>query len=241
MGAKACVWGVIFVVNFKGSWEWRIQMKQFIDEKCSKMLMNLQMFGDGDGAGSSNGGEVGSNEGDEPISFKNQSEFDSAVDKRMSKALETAQSKWEKDTQERIDKARNDGLTEGQRMAQMSEDERKQAEQAQQEEAAAKREAALVSRELRLEALEELTKRDLPKELVDAVVLTAADACKNSIEAIEKSFNTAVEQGVKKALAVSAQGVTPHNNGGSTTKEVGSYGKSLAEKNGVKKTESNYF
>lgn len=208
-------------------------MKEFIE---SKYRMNLQLFGEeGDGNEPDNGNnsEPGT---DEPVTFASQSDFDSAVDKRMNKALETAQSNWEKTAQERINKAKQEGLTEGQKLAQMTEEERKKAK----EDDFEKRQADITRRELRLSALEELENRKLPTGLVDAIKLDDSDSCKTSIDAVEEAFRAEVEKAVNGRLASSANNTKPGAGSGAKT-EKGSYGKELGEKFGTKKTESNYF
>lgn len=212
-------------------------MKEFITKRCEQKLLelNLQMFA-GDGEGGS--GEPGATPpaATEPISFANQSELDSFVDKRIAKSLETAQAKWKTEQQEALEAAK----TEAARMAQMSAEEKAQLEEKQKQEAEAERLANITRRELRLEAFEELTERDLPKELIDAVVLTDADACMKSIDSIEKAFRAAVEEGVKQRLANSAQPPVFGNNGSGGGNEKGSLGKRLAQQN-QQKTESKFF
>ncbi|MGX7195163.1 DUF4355 domain-containing protein [Enterococcus olivae] len=194
-----------------------------------KLKLNLQLF-TGDGG---DGGEGGS---DQPITFGSQAELDSMIDKRTAKALETAHAKWK----EQAEKERQEALTEGQRMAQMSEAERKEEEARKQSEAEAKREADLTSRELRLTALEELATRELPKELIGAVVTTNADDCKKSIEAIETAFRSAVEAGVNERLKSSVD-IPAGSGGGNGKPEKGSIGKRLAQQHAQETKESNFF
>ncbi|WP_312541415.1 DUF4355 domain-containing protein [Enterococcus sp.] len=216
----------------------KLLMNRFVGQLCGNRLMKmrLQFFADG---GEGNGSE-GEQDGDlsddsKPISFANQSEFDSFMDKRVSKAIETAQAKWEKAEAEKIEKAKS----EGERLAKLSAEQREKEEQRKKEEADSKREQDLTKRELRLQALEELTERKLPQSLIDAVVLTDADACANSIETIEKVFRDAVEVGVNERLARSAE--TPKFGNVSKDSKIGEIGTKLAEQKYGKKTESKFF
>ena len=196
-----------------------------------KLKLNLQLFAEGDGEGGQEGQGT-----EQPITFASQADFDSAVDKRTAKALETAQAKWQAQLEEEREKA----MTEGQRMAQMTEEERKKEQAEKEAKANAQREADLTRRELRLTALEELTTRNLPKELIEAVVLTDAEQCTSSIVAIETAFRTAVEAGVNERLKNSAS--APHvgaENGGQT--EKGSIGKRIAQQNTQTEQKSNFF
>ena len=127
------------------------------------LKLNLQLFAEGgEGGSGAQGGGNGAGEGDEgqaPISFANQSEFDSVVDKRISKALETAQSKWQTESDKRVAEAKS----EGEKLAKLNEDQRAELEKQQQDEALAQREADITRRELRaqfcsiLENIRELT------------------------------------------------------------------------------------
>lgn len=181
-------------------------------------------------------GGSGGEGGDEVITFANQSELDSAIDKRTEKALATAREKWEKDAKERETQA----LTEGQRLAQLSEEERRKEAENKRNDSIAKKEADLTRRELRFTALEELTTRELPTELIEAVVLTNAEDCTNSIVAIEKAFRSAVEAGVNDRLARSAANA-PGQGGSSQGNDPGALGKRLANANKQQTKQSKFF
>lgn len=175
------------------------------------MKMNLQLFAEGDGNGDGSGS--GDGDGAEPISFASQSELDSFIDKRLSKSLETAKSKWESEANKRIE----DAKSEAERLAALSAEE-KAAEEARAKNAEdEKRLADITRRELRLEALEILAEKELPKELIETIVLTDSDACKASIEAVEKVFRSAVEETVNKRLASSADNPARNNGGAAST------------------------
>lgn len=83
-------------------------MNSFVTSLTRKplMKMELQYFADGsgDGADGSGSGEGSSGGEDKPISFANQSEFDSVVDKRITKAIETAQVKWQTESENALRK-----------------------------------------------------------------------------------------------------------------------------------------
>lgn len=199
----------------------------------NKIAWNLQRFADGDGDGSADGGESGTSatEGsedgkeNEPLKLT-QSELDSRVGKAVDTALKNARSKWESESQEKIEEAKN----EAEKLAKMNEEQRIAHEKKKEEKALAKREADITRRELRAQSLEQLAERELPKELIDVVVLTDADACSKSVDAIEKSFRSAVEAGVNKRLASSAD-VPGGGSNGSTSQNTG---KSYAEKKNKK-------
>ncbi|HFE9851443.1 TPA: DUF4355 domain-containing protein [Enterococcus faecalis] len=175
------------------------KMQRFVRSLCEESLikMNLQLFaedGEGDDDGSNGEGD------DKVISFKNQSELDTWYDKKLSKSLETAKAAWAKEEEERVKTVK----TEAERLAALSAEEKAQEQERLKKEEEEKRLAEITRRELRLEALEILEDKELPKELIDAVVLTDTDACKASIDGMEKAFRAAVESAVNKRLAASA-------------------------------------
>jgi hypothetical protein len=72
------------------------------------------------------------------------------------------------------------------------------------EDALAKREAEVARKELRATALELLAEKQLPAGLADILDYADADACKASIEAVDKAFRDMVKAEVDKRLAASA-------------------------------------
>lgn len=172
--------------------------------------MNLQMFAEG-ADGGTDGAEAGAGEGAaQAISFATQAELDSALDKHANKALETAKAKWALESQQAIERAKS----EAEKMASLTAEQKAEAIKQKEADTLATREADITRRELRAQSLEILAERELPKELVEVVVLTDAEACTTSINAIEKAFRSAVESGVNKRLASSATDV---NTGGKAT------------------------
>lgn len=223
-------------------------MKEFIEKMASQQVLkfNLQLFtegGDGGSDGSSDTGApsgTGSNpngDGPKPISFASQAELDSALDKHASKALATAEAKWKAESQQAIEAAKS----EAEKMANMTAEQQAEAKRQKDAEELASREADITRRELRAQSLEQLAEKELPKELIDVVVLTDAESCSKSIEAVEKAFRSAVEAGVNKRLAASAVDL-PGGNKGSGAAGKESIGKRLAQNNTASKPKSNpYF
>lgn len=221
-------------------------MKAFIDQLESQKLMklNLQLFTEGGDGGSDGdpgtGGDGGSGAGGEdskPITFASQAELDSAIDKHSAKALATAKAKWEAEAQAKIEAAK----TEAEKMANMTAEQQAEAKRQKEAEELASREADITRRELRAQSLEQLAEKELPKELIDVVVLTDAEACSKSIEAVEKAFRSAVEAGVNKRLAASATNL-PGGSGGAGTGGKESIGKRLAQSSTAGKPKTNpYF
>lgn len=166
-----------------------------------KLKLNLQMFAEPEGEGQNDEGNNGEGQEQEsqPIEFKSRSELDAYMDKHAEKALKTAREKWERESKLREEKVR----TEAERLAQMTEKERQEALEAEREQQLADREAELNRRELKANSLLELSERKLPTELIDVVVLTDADACKKSIDALDSAFKKAVDSAVDERLKTS--------------------------------------
>lgn len=178
--------------------------KTFALCKCA-IPMNLQIFADGDGGGSGdpgNGGGSGDGDqgtGDEPLSFDdflkgegNQAEFDRRVNKAIKTAVQKAQEKWEALT--------SDKLSEAEKLAKMTKDEKTQYMQQKKEKELAAREAALVRGELMAEAKSTLAGEGLPLELAEVLDYADADSCKKSMETVKAAFQRAVEAAVEEKL-----------------------------------------
>lgn len=166
--------------------------------------MNIQFFAEGDGGGaggdSGNGGESGNTgeEGKLP-SFDdflkgegNQAEFDRRVNKAIETAVKNAQEKWRIMT--------DDKVSEAEKLAKMTAAEKAEYLQNKKTKELADREASITRRELMAEAKNTLTEKKLPAGLADILNYADADSCKASIEAVEKAFQSAVQDAVNERL-----------------------------------------
>lgn len=139
---------------------------------------------------------------DDQLTFTPQ-EFDSEVDKRIAKALETAKSKWNEEKQDEINRA--------EQLAKMSAEERKEAEDKAKAESLEKREKELNMREYRYEAKHQLEENGLPNSFVDMVLSDDPATTKNNITAVRSEFDKAIEVAVTERL----KGKTPQVGGAS--------------------------
>lgn len=163
--------------------------------------MNLQLFadnGDGDPEGGSNGGGTGS-EGSKGMSFddflkegSNQSEFDRRTQKAIQTALTKEKEKWQAMT--------DDKLSEAEKLAKMTKEEKAQYMQQKKEKELSDREAAITKKELMAEAKNTLAGKNLPQELAEVLNYADADSCNKSITAVEKAFQKAVQTAVEERL-----------------------------------------
>jgi hypothetical protein len=154
----------------------------------------------GAGAGAGEGGDKGA--GKVTFTPEQQAEVDRILGERLGKA----QSKWEKDMQSKLDEAK----TEAEKLAKMNADQKAEYEKQKREEGLTQREMEITRRELRATALETLAEKGLPKGLADIINYADAESTKTSIEAVEKAFRQAVEDGVNDRL----KGEPPKNGGG---------------------------
>ena len=170
-----------------------------------KVPMNLQLFaegGDGAGAGEGNGGGSGEGtggEGDNPPSFddflktgSNQAEFDRRVQKAVNTAVTKAQEKWQA--------LADDKLSEAEKLAKMTKEEKAQYMQQKREKELTDREAAITRKELMAEAKNNLASDGLPQELAEVLDYSDADTCKKSMEKVKEVFQRAVETAVEEKL-----------------------------------------
>lgn len=171
-----------------------------------RIPLKLQFFaegGEGDGAGAGgNGGGTGGEGGaggGEHMSFDdflkgegNQAEFDRRVQKAVKTAVTNAQEKWQALT--------DDKLSEAEKLAKMTKEEKAQYMQQKKEKELSDREAAITRKELMAEAKNTLAEKKLPAGLADVLNYADAESCNNSIAAVEKAFQSAVQSAVEERL-----------------------------------------
>ena len=184
-------------------------MRNRIVKAFCKVPMNLQLFAEGgDGAGADGGNGGGSGEGaggeggaggDTPPSFDdflktggNQAEFDRRVQKAVNTAVTKAQEKWQA--------LADDKLSEAEKLAKMTKEDKAQYMQQKREKELTDREAAITRKELMAEAKNTLASDGLPQELAEVLNYSDADTCKKSMEKVKEVFQRAVETAVEEKL-----------------------------------------
>lgn len=184
-------------------------MRNRVVKAFCKVPMNLQLFAEGgDGAGADGGNGGGSGEGaggeggaggDTPPSFDdflktggNQAEFDRRVQKAVNTAVTKAQEKWQA--------LADDKLSEAEKLAKMTKEEKAQYMQQKKEKELTDREAAITRKELMAEAKNTLASDGLPQELAEVLDYSDADTCKKSMEKVKEVFQKAVETAVEEKL-----------------------------------------
>lgn len=158
--------------------------------------LNIQLFADdgsgndsgndndqgNDGQGNDSQGNDGQT-GQETKTFT-QEELDRIVQGRIAKERKS----WEKQLEEQ--------QTEAQKLEKMSEKEKKKYQEEKRIKDLDDREAAITRRELTAQAKVQLADKGIPTELAEILNFTDAESCKNSIEIVEKAFQSAVEKGI---------------------------------------------
>ena len=170
-----------------------------------RLPLDLQFFADGDGGGTDDGDGGGSEgEGAETgdnhlLSFDdflkeqgNQAEFDRRVQKAVTTAVSNAQKKWEALT--------DDKLSEAEKLAKMTKEEKAKYMQQKKEKELNDREMEITRKELMAEAKNTLAGKKLPVGLAEVLDYSNADACNKSIDAVEKAFQEAVKSAVEEHL-----------------------------------------
>ena len=125
-----------------------------------------------------------------------QKDLDAIIDKRLARERKEAET--------RIKEA----VTEAQKLAKMSADERLEHERAERDKALKDRESEITKRELRAEAKSQLSDKGMPVELAEVLPYTDAETTNQALEAVEKVFRLAVEKGVNERLKGAAPKVS---------------------------------
>lgn len=158
--------------------------------------LDIQLFADdnsGDGSGNDDDQGTGqdnqdSGEGGQETKTFTQEELDRIVQGRIAKERKS----WEKQLEEQ--------QTEAQKLEKMSEKEKKKYQEEKRIKDLDDREAAITRRELTAQAKVQLADKGIPTELAEILILTDAESCKNSIEIVEKAFQTAVQRAVEERI-----------------------------------------
>lgn len=129
-------------------------------------------------------------------------ELQSMIDKRVSQALATQKQK----------------LEEANKLANMSAEERREAEYQEKIKALEEREAKLARAELMTELTKQLSEKNLPVESANFLIGKDADATSANLKAFEKMFNKAVSAQVAQQLGGNAPQAST-NETGAITKE----------------------
>lgn len=167
------------------------------NKEMRRLPVNLQFFAEGDGAGAEGGDGSGAGGEhvqtfDEILAAGYQAEFDRRVQKAVNTAVTNAQEKWRVMT--------DDKVSEAEKLAKMTAQEKQEYQQKKKEAELEARERTLVTNELKATAKNTLAEKKLPLELAEVLNYADAESCNQSITAIEKAFQASVESAVNERL-----------------------------------------
>lgn len=175
---------------------------------------NLQLFAEGDSA-AAGAGEAAADQG---AADENGEKM--IPQSKVEEIINAHFAKLKRDAEKQAEQARKEGVTEGEKLASMSAEERFKAQQEKaesdfkaREDALKQREAEIMRKELRAQALETLAEKGLPSTLADILTYTDADACNASIATVEKAFRDTVKAEIDKRLAASSVPLTRGSSG----------------------------
>ena len=200
--------------------------------------INLQLFAEGDaavsGAETHTAAETAAEGGEKAEKLYSQAEVENIINRRFAKL--------QRESEKQAEQARKEGVTEGERLANMSAEERFKAQQEKaesdikaREDALKQREAEVTRRELQAQAVETLAGKGLPAGLAKYLDYTDADACNASIAEVAKDFGEMLRAEVDKRLAASS---APLTRGGSAPEKPKGKDVELAEKLGSRDREA---
>ena len=157
-------------------------------------MSNLQLFADGGGDGSGSGDNGALSFDDFLKGEGNQAEFDRRVQKAVNTAVTKAQEKWEALT--------NDQLSEAEKLAKMTKEEKAQYQNKKLEKELAdlKRQNAITEMAKTARKMLADEEINIPDELLGHLVSESAEDTKAAVEAFSKMYKEAVQAAVKDAL-----------------------------------------
>ena len=161
--------------------------------KLFKYPLDLQLFAEDEETTSEDNtnDQDGNNEDDQQDN--NQQTFTQEdVDRIVQGRLAKERKSWERHLEEQ--------KTEAEKLANMSEKEKKEYQERKRIEDLDAREAEITRRELTAQAKIQLADKGIPTELAEILNFKDADSCKKSIEVVEKAFQSAVEKAVDEKL-----------------------------------------
>ena len=150
--------------------------------------------------------KTGETAGAESRSFT-QEDIDRIVAQRLARV--------QREAEQRVNRARSEGRAEAERLARMTETERREHDERavrEREAELSSREAEIARREMRAEAREKLAAKGLPRELAELINYSDAQSCGDAIDALESAFRSAVQRGVDERIDTS-RGALPRGGG----------------------------
>lgn len=129
-----------------------------------------------------------------------QIELEKKIEAESDRKLASAKKKWEKEQETKIQEAIKTALEEKERLSKLSEKERKEEELTTREKEIADRLAEIERKELRADAIADLSDKGLPSDFADILLGKDAETTLENINKFKKAFDEAVNEAVKVKL-----------------------------------------
>lgn len=161
------------------------------------------------GAGANNQNQDQNNQNKDQQNQNNLSDFDKFLaqpgmqaefDRRVAKGLETQKKNLSATMQQQINDAVAAAVQEAQNRAKMTAEQQKEYDDKKRTDELAKREAAIVRRELKASAKEKLQEKGLSSDLADFLDYTDETKMSESLEKLAKTYQTSIQAGVEAKL-----------------------------------------
>jgi len=174
------------------------------EEKKQRIPFNLQLFADGGEGGTDGGGEDG--KGNENNKDNEDTKFSqSEVDKKISEALKTRETKLKSDFEKTLSEKISETLKENERLSKLSEDDKKSEEISKKEQDLIDREKKLNNQILKTDAVKELANLGISMDALDLIV-SANDTDAELALAKIKTLKSIIEKSIGEALKAKMNG-----------------------------------
>lgn len=172
------------------------------NHKIEPLKLNIQFFAEEPGDDPKKGGEPDPDNKDkqsEPVTLTAddlQKKIEAESDRKLASALKKKQDEWEADKEAAIQAA----LDEKERLSKLSDKERKDAELTKREQELEKRQNEIQRKELKADAVADLSEKGLPSSFADFVLAEDAEKTLGNINKLKETFDAAVNEAVKGRL-----------------------------------------
>ncbi len=129
-----------------------------------------------------------------------QIELEKKIEAESDRKLASAKKKWEKEQETKVQEAIKKALEEKERLSKLSEKERKEEELSTREKEIADRLAEIERKELRADAIADLSDKGLPSDFADILLGENAETTLENINKFKTAFDEAVNEAVKAKL-----------------------------------------
>lgn len=163
------------------------------------LKLDLQLFSDNLPPEGEGDGEKAKDKQPEKLELTSdelQKKIEAESDRKLASALQKKRGEWETELQSKIDEA----LKEKERLSKLSDKERKDEELNQREKELANRLAEIERKELKADAIADLTQKELPTSFADLLLAEDAEKTLKNINDFKTAFDEAVNAAVKEKL-----------------------------------------